>query len=57
MTDPILFPHIDTAMRLIALLALCALPFLIPWPERLTHAVKTVFKRRPVQNPSGNASK
>lgn len=32
MSDPTLFIHIDTALRVIALIALCALPALIPLP-------------------------
>ena len=33
MQDPALFPFIDTAIRLIAVLALCLAPFLIPLPR------------------------
>lgn len=32
MTDPTLFAHIDTALHVIAVIALCALPLLIPLP-------------------------
>ena len=57
MTDPTLFPYIDTAMRVIAVLALCALPILVPMPERFTHAAKNLFKRRPARVLSGSATK
>lgn len=61
MTDPILFPYIDTAMRVIALLALCAVPVLIPLPPRLRLAVRNIaarnrLKRHPARVPSAGAS-
>lgn len=32
MADPMLFPFLDTAVRVIAVLVLCAIPALIPLP-------------------------
>lgn len=32
MADPMLFPFVDTAVRVIAILVLCAIPLLIPLP-------------------------
>lgn len=32
MVDPMLFPFLDTAVRVIAVLVLCAIPVLIPLP-------------------------
>jgi len=33
MPDPMLFPFLDTAVRIIAVLVLCAIPVLIPLPS------------------------
>ncbi|TDU31354.1 hypothetical protein DFR24_0722 [Panacagrimonas perspica] len=33
MPDPMLFPFLDTAVRVIAILVLCAIPVLIPLPS------------------------
>ena len=33
MADPMLFPFLDTAVRVIAVLVLCAIPVLIPLPS------------------------
>ena len=33
MPDPMLFPFLDTAVRVIAVLVLCAIPVLIPLPS------------------------
>lgn len=57
MTDPTLFPYIDMAMRVIALLALCALPVLIPLPTRMRVAARSAFKRRPARLLSSGATK
>ncbi len=50
MPDPMLFPFLDTAVRVIAILVLCAIPVLLPLPspdraERLRAARSTSSKR------------
>lgn len=52
MQDPALFPFIDTAIRLIAVLALCLAPFLIPLPriklpDRRWRALRARSSQRP----------
>ncbi len=52
MQDPALFPFIDTAVRLIAVLALCLAPFLIPLPriklpDRRWRALRARSSQRP----------
>lgn len=48
MLDHTLFPFFDTAMRVIGVLALCALPLLIPVPplQRALHAMRAHLRSR-----------
>ena len=46
MTEINLFPHIDTAFRVIALLALCVLPFVVPMPAAVNRAVQALRQRK-----------
>ncbi len=50
MPDPMLFPFVDTAVRVIAILVLCAIPVLIPLPalNRSTRVATTRASRAPV---------
>lgn len=49
MPDPMLFPFLDTAVRVVAVLVLCAIPVLIPLPslDRATRkrAARSAAKR------------
>jgi sorbitol-specific phosphotransferase system component IIBC len=48
MSDPMLFPFLDTAVRVIAILVLCAIPLLIPLPSpgRASHRISRAAQKR-----------
>lgn len=45
MTDITLFPHIDTALRAIAVLALCVAPFLMPMPPSVDRVLRSLIEK------------
>ncbi len=48
MSDPMLFPFLDVAVRVIAVLVLCAIPLLIPMPstDRATRSARAPVSAR-----------
>ena len=56
MSDPMLFPFVDTAVRVIAILVLCAIPVLIPLPalNRSTRMATSRASREPAPSPVTN---